>query len=343
MSEFHVVAQRLGKFGKHPKADTLSIINLGGYPVIFKTEAFREGDLVVRIPPDAVVDTTREEFSFLAKDAKNDRYRVKAIKMRDVPSHGFLVPAPSDAAEGQDVRHLLGVEKYDPGPCYQIGGHLAGQFERVPQENVVPQYDIEGMRKYSDVLEVGEPVVATEKIHGSNGRWAFIDGTLYCGSRTKFRKESVWNRMAEKYELERILSTRPGLVLYGEVYGSGIQDLTYGLKDEQRVAFFDVYDSRTGKWYDVEQFATFCEVHDLPTCPVLYEGPYDPEKMFGLAEGPTLLGWPIGDGVEKAHVREGIVIKPTKERWSQDIGRAFLKLVGEGYLLRKEKPAKEAA
>lgn len=335
MSEFHVVAQRLGKFGKHPGADTLSIINLGGYPVIFKTDAFREGDLVVRIPPDAVVDTTREEFSFLAKDAVNDRYRVKAIKMRKVPSHGFLVPAPSDASEGQDVRHLLGVEKYDPGPCYQIGGYLAGDYERVPQENVVPQYDIEGMRKYESVLEVGEPVVATEKIHGSNGRWAFIDGVLYCGSRTKFRKNSVWNRMAEKYELESILSRRPGLVLYGEVYGSGIQDLTYGLKDgEQRVAFFDVYDSRTGKWYDVEQFATFCEVHGLPTCPVLYGGPYDPDRMFEYAEGSSRLALLNGD---KDHVREGIVIKPTTERWNQDIGRAFLKLVGENYLLRKEK------
>lgn len=333
MSEFHVVAQRLGKFGKHPNADTLSIINLAGYPVIFKTEAFQQGDLVVRIPPDAVVDVTRPEFSFLADKATNGKVRVRAQKIRNVPSHGFLIPAPSGAAEGQDVRHLLGVEKYDPGPCYQIGGALAGDYERVPQENVVPLYDIEGLRKYeTSVLTPGEPVVVTEKIHGSNGRWAFIGGVLYCGSRTKFRKNSVWNAMAEKYELERILSRRPGLVLYGEVYGSGVQDLTYGLKDEQRVAFFDVYDSRNGRWYDVEAFETFCEVHGLPTCPVLYRGPYEPQAMYALAEGPTVLG-------KGAHVREGIVVKPTKERWNQDIGRAFLKLPGEGYLLRKEKAA----
>lgn len=40
--------------------------------------------------------------------------------------------------------------------------------------------------------------------------------------------------------------------------------------------------------------------------------------------------------MKECHVREGIVVKPIKERWDQDIGRVFLKLAGEGYLLRKE-------
>jgi hypothetical protein len=35
------------------------------------------------------------------------------------------------------------------------------------------------------------------------------------------------------------------------------------------------------------------------------------------------------------HVREGIVVKPVRERQSRSIGRVFLKLAGQGYLLRK--------
>ena len=35
------------------------------------------------------------------------------------------------------------------------------------------------------------------------------------------------------------------------------------------------------------------------------------------------------------HVREGIVIKPTVERYDNHFGRVILKLPGEGYLTRK--------
>ena len=35
------------------------------------------------------------------------------------------------------------------------------------------------------------------------------------------------------------------------------------------------------------------------------------------------------------HVREGFVVKPTAECFDDRIGRVILKMVGEGYLLRK--------
>ena len=331
MSEFFVEAVSIGKIGKHPNADSLSITQVRGrYPVIIKTGAFQPGDTAIHIPPDALVPVDRPEFAFLADKAKNGLYRVKFSKLRGVPSYGFLVPVPAgeSVVVGQDVREMLGVTKYDPGPCYQLGSAIAGEHLSIPQEGVVPHYDIEGLRKYEGLLAAGEDVVATEKIHGSNARFVYLDGALYCGSRTRFRKNSVWNRMAEKYSLEAVLSRHPGLVLYGEVYGSGIQDLAYGLKDEQRAVFFDVYDARRGVWFNTAQFEEFCANHGLPTVPVLYRGPFDLERMYELAEGTTVLGG-------GCHVREGVVIKPVEERWDQQIGRVFVKLVGEGYLLRK--------
>jgi ATP-dependent RNA circularization protein (DNA/RNA ligase family) len=121
-----------------------------------------------------------------------------------------------------------------------------GEMLTCPVGDMVPHYDIEGLRKYESLFTPGEPVVITEKIHGSNGRWVYVDGKLYCGSRTKFRQGSVWNEMAERYRLEEVLSAHPGLVLYDEVYGKGVQDLTYG-KEKPEVLFFDAYDTSKGK------------------------------------------------------------------------------------------------
>ncbi len=353
MSEFHVRVFRIGKVGKHPSADTLSITQgPGGYPVCFKTGEFASGDLAVHIPVDAVVDTARPEFSWLADKASlagDGRFlcRVKSVKLRNIPSYGFLVPLQQhgDVARlksdvrtgqcagqvqaGQDVRELLGVTKYDPGPCYELSGLIQGDMTSLPQDGMVPHYDIEGMRRYSHCIQPGELVSVTEKVHGSNGRWVFLGGVLLCGSRTKFRTNSVWNKLAERYGLELLLGRveNQGLVLYGEVYGTGIQDLTYG-KAEPEVLFFDMYDSRTGLWWNTDQFQAFCDTHGLPRVPELYRGPYDAQAIAEMAEGTSTL-----PGAN--HVREGIVVKPLVERWDQEIGRVFLKQPGEDYLLRK--------
>jgi RNA ligase (TIGR02306 family) len=342
LSEYHVTVFRIGKVGRHPNADTLSITQgPTGYPVVFKSGAFAAGDLAVHIPVDSIVDTGRPEFSWLREKASlagDGRwlYRVKAAKLRNVPSYGLLVPVPTlselfvPMADGQDVREYYGVTKYDPGPCYNQDGVIQGEHMSCPQDGVVPFYDIEGMRRFAHTIAPGELVSVTEKIHGSNGRWAHIGGVFLSGSRTKFRRDSVWNRMAERYGLEDVLgkAENQGLVLYGEVYGAGIQDLTHGLTDQQ-VLFFDIYDSRKGLWYEVDAFEEFAKAHSLPVAPELFRGGYDLVAVAAMAEGATTL---MAYG---AHVREGVVVKPLTGRWDQEIGRVFLKQPGEGYLLRK--------
>lgn len=59
--------------------------------------------------------------------------------------------------------------------------------------------------------------------------------------------------------------------------------------------------------------------------PILYEGPYDVEKIRALVDGKSTLG---------SGIREGIVIKPVKERHVRGLGRAVLKLVSNQYLER---------
>ena len=67
----------------------------------------------------------------------------------------------------------------------------------------------------------------------------------------------------------------------------------------------------------------------LKTVPVIYRGPWQGRAAHKhLAEGPSV----IGDG---ACIREGVVIRPAKERFTDRIGRTILKMVGESYLVRK--------
>jgi hypothetical protein len=47
MSEFRVQVVQLGPIEKHPNADTLSCTEVDGYPVIFRTGDYAEGDLAV--------------------------------------------------------------------------------------------------------------------------------------------------------------------------------------------------------------------------------------------------------------------------------------------------------
>jgi len=37
------------------------------------------------------------------------------------------------------------------------------------------------------------------------------------------------------------------------------------------------------------------------------------------------------------HIREGVVVKPVKERWNERVGRVIMKYIGEEYELKKDK------
>jgi hypothetical protein len=192
----------------------------------------------------------------------------------------------------------------------------------------VPVYDIEGLRRYSNIFKDGELVSITEKIHGCNGRFVHTGHKFYVGSRTMFRGRdgNVWDQVANKYGLEERLKAYPNLVLFGEVYGK-VQDLNYGEKDSVRFVAFDLMDLKTRKYLDVDDFRMTCARLGLPTVPELYRGPWNPE-LAKLAEGSTTMPG-------ASHVREGIVCRPLIERTSHGLGRTILKLAGEGYHLRK--------
>jgi RNA ligase (TIGR02306 family) len=112
-----------------------------------------------------------------------------------------------------------------------------------------------------------------------------------------------------------------GCILYGEVYGKGIQKLNYN-KEDYTIAFFDL--SCSGVYLNNYCFKSFCKNLSLPHVPILYSGPWRKE----------LLSLAIGKSTIATHIKEGIVIKPSFERYDKKIGRVVLKHLSEEYLMK---------
>lgn len=318
MSEFHVEVVQLGSIEKHPNADRLGVTRIhGGYPVIVRLGEYAEGDLAVYVPVDAVVPKTDSRWDFL-----EGHTRIKAKKLRGVFSMGLLTKADPMWELGRDVAAELGIEKYEPPP-----DALPGAEDEVGPPNVPNYTDVEGLRRYPDVLASGEEIVITEKVHGENMR-VFHDGErLFIGSRTNWKKAGggAWWAAARSGDLERVANEIHGHCLYGEAFGS-VGGFPYGTGRKPTFRAFDIFSMERGRYLDFDTFEDLANVLGIETAPVLYRGPWDPAIAYELAEGPSTL--------DASHVREGIVIRPVRERWDDRVGRVILKLHGQGFLLK---------
>ena len=184
--------------------------------------------------------------------------------------------------------------------------------------------------------------VGSHKVmRGATEHWLWLKIKKLFGFKPKDGKSDMWWEMAEKYQLAERLAKFPDYVLYGEIYGQGVQDLTYDSPKGRKLRFFDVYDRKTKKflgWWDFTgliELDLFRDLDDI-LVPVLYEGPWSKEvweKYRALADtGMTTL---LVNG-KSPHLMEGIVIKTMKEQYDDRVGRIALKYVGTEYLLRKE-------
>lgn len=223
-----------------------------------------------------------------------------------------------------DLRFHLGIELYEPPEPSDPDA------ERDP--GFLPHYSIESARKWAPkVLVEGEEVVLHEKIHGETGRFAFHRDRLWIASAANFKRldtENRWTVVAQGLDLERRLRTVPGIAVYGEVYGN-IPKMRYdGRSDAPQLALFDALDIAARRWLDHDETVKLAEQLGLRHVPLLFRGPWS-STLATHAEGATTV-----PGAE-AHVREGWVLKPVKERTHPELGRVILKRHGEGYLTRK--------
>lgn len=77
----------------------------------------------------------------------------------------------------------------------------------------------------------------------------------------------------------------------------------------------------------------FYMLKNIPIVPILYDGPFNMEKLKEVRDGKTTIFETTKLGM-KPHIREGIVIKPYIEKEIHYLGRLILKMVSPDYLTR---------
>lgn len=77
-----------------------------------------------------------------------------------------------------------------------------------------------------------------------------------------------------------------------------------------------------GKYLPYEALSA---ISDIQHVPFLGVHSFNLDELKEMAEGSSLV-----EGAN--HIREGIVVRPIDERWTNDIGRLQLKLISNAYL-----------
>lgn len=328
MSTLIVEVSRIDTVLPHGNADALELAQIKGWQCVIPKGRYAAGDLVTYIPIDAVIPPEHSDRWGFTKYLSNGR--VRCAKLRGEPSFGVIVDREDEAwAEGEDVQNYYGITKYVP-PVKIMAGDSA------PSHPLFGEYtDVENLRNFPAVFTEGEQVVVTEKIHGTNCRLGLIEGELMAGSMSVRRRrpdtlaDSIyWQPMEQpgvQALLESLGQSARQMILYGEVFGSKIQNLNYGQVGTLGFRAFDLLVD--GKYLDTDRFRAACAEFGVPTVPVLYCGPYALETVKALSEGPTTLA--------ADHIREGVVVKPVRERTDPKLGRMCLKYIGDPYLFAK--------
>ena len=114
MSSLIVDVSKINKIEKHPNADRLRIATVKGWQCIIGLDDFKEGELIIFIPPDSVLPDElidKYKLEFVRKGG-----RVKTVKLRKFISQGLCLPIPEGKnwKEGKSVATELGITKYEP-------------------------------------------------------------------------------------------------------------------------------------------------------------------------------------------------------------------------------------
>jgi RNA ligase (TIGR02306 family) len=262
--------------------------------------------------------------------------------------------------EGSDCMDILGIYKYEPPiKTISLGGGRKIKYKDNPNFGIY--YKFPNVKNVPNMFNENDVVEITRKIHGTNARYGivkktkislldkvrkffgnkWVDYEFVVGSHNVekgsdsqgFYNTNVWYEIAEKYnikskmwELAKLTGSKDignGIVLYGEIYGSGIQKgYDYGLQ-EIKFAGFDM--TVNGKYLDTDSafymILTLLRLHYVPS---LYIGLWTKEIQDSFVFDNFI------EGTKVPH--EGVVVKDA----SGD-RRKIGKVINPEYLIYSEK------
>ena len=400
MAEFTVRIVRISQPAeKHPKADRLYIVRVGGFVCLDRKEPdgtyrLNEGDYVAYIPeasilPDGLMFAMGLwKAAVPATDGKpavpahgmldgTGNNRLKARQMRSVFSQGLVFPVEKSAAdgtltlrvpivigegdnmecvgfsgytvhEGQDVKELLGIVKWEPPVPEGMEGEACSVF------GAPAKFDVENIQTFPELFEPGMPVRATEKGHGTLIQLGLVPGfghsDLFCNGDVYVTSKQLGNKGIAlkdspensdnlyvtilREELARGLEERLRSVsnnaggepvrVFGEVMGRGVQDLHYGFS----TPVMRVFDIMVGDISPTPAATDALALQlGLKVMPTLYTGPYDEAELIKHRDGR--------DTFSNSHIREGIVVRAEDGSRHPHYGRRMAKMISPAYLLRE--------
>jgi len=266
-----------------------------------------------------------------------------------------------EVKDGDDMMETLGITKYEP-PVKMVEMSVGGRkFKYHQNPNFHVYYKFPNLKNAPEMFNEEDIVTITRKLHGTNARYGivrkknlslwdrvrkffgnkWIDYEYVYGSHNVekgsdsqgFYSTDVWRTIADDYEIKSKLwkfvktFNEPellgdGLIIYGEIYGHGIQkNYDYGLGDI-KFAGFDV--ELNGKYLPYHDEKNIFESLELPRVEVLYMGPWAKEEQDKHVFNNMIKGTKVP--------HEGVVVKSvTGERTK--VG----KVINPDYLIYGEK------
>jgi RNA ligase (TIGR02306 family) len=240
--------------------------------------------------------------------------------------------------EGHDMMKMLGITKYEP-PVKMVEMSVGGRKVKYHQNpNFHVYYKFPNLKNVPDLFTEEDKVSITRKLHGTNARYGIVrkkklsildrikkffgnkwvefdyvygSHNVEKGSTSQgFYSTDVWRTVAQEYDIQEKLwnyvkkyftpeRLGSGIVIYGEIYGHGIQkNYEYGLTDI-RFAGFDVEIDSVYQPFFTER-GVFKEL-GLPKVDLLYSGLWNKETQDSFVFGNFI------EGTKVPH--EGIVVK----------------------------------
>jgi len=261
--------------------------------------------------------------------------------------------------EGDDLMDVLKIFKYEP-PAVEVQLASGRKIRYSQNPNFGIYYKFPNIKNVKGMFDEFDEVEVTRKIHGTNARYGIVkknklsvwdkvkrffgdkwveyeyvygSHNVEKGSDSQgFYDTDVWKTIAEKYHirerlwdlfksLQDVYETGSGIVIYGEIYGPGIQkNYDYGLK-EIEYAGFDM--TINGEYTPCKTSFMYHDMLGLKYVPVLAADTWSQELqeryMFDKIEGTKV-------------PHEGVVIK------SMDGDRRKVaKIINPDYLIYGEK------
>ena len=272
------------------------------------------------------------------------------------------VPFMDNYYEGKDMMYAMNIYKYEP-PAVQVQLASGRKIRYHQNPNFLVYYKFPNAKNVSGMFTEEDTIQITRKLHGTNARYGIVkkkklslwdkikkfvrladewieyeyvygSHNVEKGSDSQgFYDTDVWRTVADKYDIKDKLWTYvklhgsdvigDGVILYGEIYGPGIQkNYEYGLKEIQ-FAGFDFYEN--SKYESIFRAKyVIRNVMDLPHVPELYFGPWSQEVQDKYTFNNLI------EGTKVPH--EGIVIKEA----SGDRHQVY-KCINPDYLIYGEK------